>query len=236
MDIAEKKRPEFTGETFIPCGSPKYIADDHFARYKFAMKYADNKTVLDIACGAGYSAPLFIKAGAVSYTGVDIKDELVCFANQEYGSPQGKFMVGDICSFNDNSQYGLIVCFETIEHVKDYQSALANLFLLLEPGGTLLISSPNRRRSSPRALRLSDKPANEFHVQEFLPDELLEELHKAGFETTEDYLYGQRLLSRGIIGALKTLVNREGMFLSPKVSLVKDRNPEFFVIVANKPK
>ena len=58
-------KPRFTGEYFVPGASGERIEADHMERYRFASRYAGEKAVLDIACGTGYAAPLFIEAGAI---------------------------------------------------------------------------------------------------------------------------------------------------------------------------
>jgi hypothetical protein len=45
----------FTGEYFIPGKSGERIEADHLERYRFACRFAKGKSVLDLACGAGYS-------------------------------------------------------------------------------------------------------------------------------------------------------------------------------------
>lgn len=191
-------KPEFTGEYFVPGESGQRIEDDHMERYKFASRYVRGKSVLDIACGVGYSAPILIHAGASSYDGVDISKELAAYANRKYGSDAIHYHAGDICLFDSGRQYDLITCFETIEHVPDYKSALSNLRKLLKSGGLLLISSPNRKITSPGSLSLSDTPANEFHTQEFTPEELLLALRQADFRAGSGDVYGQRQRLSGL--------------------------------------
>ena len=182
----------FNGEFFVPGKSGKRIEADHMERYRFASQFASEKSVLDITCGSGYSANLFINAGAISYDGVDINEKLVEYTDNLYGSGCVNYHVGDICTFNNGKKYDLISCFETIEHVNNYESAIGNLYDLLNKGGTLLISSPNRPVTSPNASSINDKPANEFHVQEFIPEELLSVLHNHSFSAGVGDIYGQR--------------------------------------------
>lgn len=103
------------------------------------------------------------------------------------------FFVGNIYSYPDTEResYDIIVCFETIEHVDDYNPALRNLRTLLKPGGLLIISSPNRPITSPHCKSLNDRPG-EFHFQEFTIKELTQQLILAGFKINSDGIYGQR--------------------------------------------
>ena len=229
---------EFTGEFFVPGKSGERIEADHMERYKFACKFAQGKSILDIACGVGYSAPLLIKAGAFSYDGVDINENLVNYSNSTYGSACIRYYVGDICSFNNGKLYDMITCYETIEHVENYEFAISNLYNLLNHGGILLISSPNRPVTFPLS-SLKDKPANEFHTQEFIPDELLLSLRKYNFVAGRDDVHGQRqrqlYSNRFISKIIRVVFGDPDEKASPAVTLIKDNKvPRYFVIVATK--
>lgn len=229
----------FTGEYFIPGKSGDRIEADHIERYRFACKYVKGKSVLDIACGVGYSSHMFIEADAVSYDGVDINEKLIQYAKNNYRSESINYLVGDICTFSSNIKYDMISCFETIEHVKNYEAAIQNLHSLLKPGGLLLISSPNRTVTSPNALTINDKPSNEFHTQEFIPEELLSILNKNDFTAGRDKLYGQRqrkkvYRNRYYRKIIYTLFGNPDIKTSPEVKQVTDKLPRYFIIVASK--
>jgi SAM-dependent methyltransferase len=228
---------DFTGEFLVPGKSGERIEADHMARYHFACKFAQGKSILDIACGTGYSAPLFIKAGAVKYDGVDINEKLVKYANYTYGSDCVNYHVGDICSFNNAKSYDLITCYETIEHVENYEAVIRNLYSLLNHAGVLLISSPNRPITSPRCSSLHDKPANEFHVQEFIPEEILSILNNYGFVAGPDDIYGQRqrrVYSNILLNRIIRVVGNPDKKASPEVTPIREKVPRYFVIVATK--
>jgi len=229
----------FTGEYFIPGKSGERIEADHLERYHFACKFAKGKSVLDIACGVGYSGPLLINASAVRYEGVDLNEKLIDYAKKIYGSDLISYSVGDITTFNNIKMYDLITCFETIEHVKNYEAAIQNLYSLLKTGGTLLISSPNRTVTSPNCNSLADKPSNEFHTQEFIPEEIISVLNKNGFIAGRDNLYGQRqrkkvYRNRYYRKIIYTLFGNPDIKTSPKVRQVTDKLPRYFVILATK--
>lgn len=236
------KEPSFTGEFFIPGHAGRRLEADHLERYKFAVRRVRGLAVLDIACGVGYAAPMFLAAGARSYDGVDVNAEVVDFANQQHGSTNACFYVGDISTFGRGQMYDLITCFETIEHVPDYRSALTNLFALLKPGGTLLISSPNRPITSPGSMSLDDRPANRFHVQEFVPEELAKALESAGFVMTDRTTFGQRQRF-GIVRKLRAAAPRIARKLerisdhwaSPMPAPMKRfHEPRYFLLTAQK--
>lgn len=231
--------PTFTGEFFVPGKADARMEADHVERYRFACQFASGKSVLDIACGIGYSAPMYLDAGARDYLGVDLNSEVLEAARSCYETEKSKYVVGDITKFECGRQFDLISCFETIEHVPVYKEAIANLFKLVKPGGLLLVSSPNRPVTSPSARSLSDKPENPFHTQEFTPVELLEELSSAGFQASLAEIYGQRQSqmpsNRFLKAVYKATVGNPKKKASPVVTPLTTRSPRYFLIRATKP-
>lgn len=231
--------PTFTGEFFVPGKADSRMEADHIERYRFACQFALGKSVLDIACGIGYSAPLYLEAGATDYLGVDLNPEVLEAARSQYETEKSKYVVGDITKFECGRQFDLISCFETIEHVPVYEAALENLFRLLKPGGLLLVSSPNRPVTSPSAKQLTDKPENPFHTQEFTPVELVELLKKHGFNASLEETYGQRQSqmpsNRFLKAVYKATIGNPKKKASPVVTPLRSRSPRYFLIRATKP-
>ncbi len=235
-----KENMKFSGERFVPGNSGRRVEADHVERYRFLEPYVKDKKVLDIACGVGYGSRLIMEAGASRYIGVDISEESVQYAKQQFRSENVSFIAADICNFKSIESFDVVICFETIEHVSCYRSALKNLFSVLSPGGVLIISSPNRLITSPKALHLADKPVNKFHTQEFIPNELVNELIATGFYVNQDGVFGQRqrwLYSNKHIQSLIRLTRFPDIFAfitSPKLTPVKYLTPRYFIVVARK--
>jgi len=226
---------EFTGEFFIPGKTEKRIQEDHSSRYEFAKKYVAGARVLDIACGVGYGSQI-LNGLYKTYTGVDINEEEIKFAQKNYARDNAKFILGNICNFND-VPYDVIISFETIEHVRCYKTALLNLYSNLKQNGVLIISSPNRIVTSPEAKSINDKPANKFHTQEFTPAELIKELTIVGFDYNNIFLFGQRQALPFSNRWLKKIYYHffnPSFNSSPEVTPVKSRFPRYFILVAKK--
>ena len=200
-------------------------------------------TLLDVACGSGYSTSLFIKAGIRSYDGVDINEEQIAYANYRYAShaysvERVNYHIGDLSTFNNGKTFDIITCYGVIERINDYESAIKKLYSLLNYGGVLLISSSNRLVTSPRCSSIDDKPMNEFHTQEFTPNELLSLLNCSGFHVSQEKVFGQhqrRLysnkFSNKIIQSVCAKLKRRRNSI---VTAVRDKVPEHFIVVATK--
>jgi len=179
-----------TGEFLVPGKFPHKTEKEHFERYVFASKFAQNKSVLDIACGVGYGCKILFEAGASSVEGVDISEKLINYAKQNYQNDKIKFNCYSIYDLEKKKEYDLITCFETIEHVQDDRAALRKLHDALKEDGYLIISTPNRRITSPKAKKITDKPSNPYHTREYLLKEFIQVLKESKFNVID--IYGQR--------------------------------------------
>jgi SAM-dependent methyltransferase len=151
-------------ERFIPgLMQGELIEVDHLGRYLWASQFAAGRTVLDIACGAGYGCRMLAEAGAASVVGVDISPSLIEAISPSM--PENvEVQAGDILALDlPDGGFDLVVCFETIEHVADTAAALSELTRVLADGGLLIVSTPERRASS---------GSNPHHLHELTGDEL----------------------------------------------------------------
>jgi len=141
-------------------GWDKYHAD-HVQRYNyFASKYS-GKSVLDMACGAGYGSNLIVSHGASSVTGIDIADEAVSFAKQNYKDSRLDFMKMDFREIEKrDKRFDLVISFETIEHIDNPSEFLRVAASVLKPGGKCIVSTPNKKKYSDAGM------VNEFHISE----------------------------------------------------------------------
>jgi SAM-dependent methyltransferase len=157
------------GERMVPevSGSPVYW--QHLYRYNFASRFVRGKRILDIACGEGYGAAALQKAGAAHITGVDISEGTCHHARRKYGID---VRVGSAEQIPlPVASVDTIVSFETIEHVPNPLRFLDECTRVLTPGGTLIISTPNKQVYS-----APGQPVNPYHCSEMTEDEFLSTL------------------------------------------------------------
>jgi len=187
-------------ETSLPQTGERYLPEvsgatelEHLHRYLLARQIIGGKRVLDLACGEGYGS-FSMSSVALSVVGVDISPEAVLHAQSKYKRDNLRFLEGscEAIPVADDS-VDIVVSFETIEHHPHHEEMMFEIKRVLRPGGTLLISCPDK-------LEYSDKPgyANPYHVKE---------LYRSEFEDLLDrhFLHRQTFNQRVVYGSLVLL-------------------------------
>jgi SAM-dependent methyltransferase len=123
------------------------VLGDHISRYRFGSLFAASLDILDIPCGTGYGAQV-IGSIPKSYVGVDIDEESVAYAEENYGSLVASFRSGDMTEipFEDES-FDRVYSFEGVEHLRsreDQVKFIQEIRRVLRPKGTFIISTPQR--------------------------------------------------------------------------------------------
>lgn len=148
-NLEVKKLLKDTGERIIPdkMNHMNNMLIEHVARYHFASLFVQGR-VLDFACGSGYGTHILAKKckeKVSEVVGVDINENALEYAAAKYYHPQSLFKQANVVAANVPEQLGefdCVVSFETIEHVNEEKQFMNNIYQLLKPGGTLIISTP----------------------------------------------------------------------------------------------
>src|SRR6185312_1449352 len=162
--------PPMSTERATP-NTPEWPAPSphHLARYLFAAQFAKDKRILDAGTGAGYGAALLKNANAREVFAVDIDAPTIAAAQKAFPLPGLIFLTDDCHTLRKISPpFDLITNFENIEHLEHPEKFLARAADLLAPGGTLLISTPDRNNTPPF---INGRPANPYHHHEWTPEE-----------------------------------------------------------------
>ncbi|MBT1701974.1 class I SAM-dependent methyltransferase [Chryseosolibacter indicus] len=132
-----------------------------FKAYVVAKDYVQGD-VLEVGCGEGRGISLLMER-AKSFTAVDKIKPVIDNLQKQY--PSGKFMSMNIPPLSGlaDDTYDFIVSFQVIEHIENDGLFLKEIHRVLKPGGTALLTTPNRKMSLSR---------NPWHVREYLPHEL----------------------------------------------------------------
>lgn len=139
---------------------------EHLHRYALAMEVLKGKKILDIACGEGYGSSLLASVAA-SVTGVDKDKQVIRDAAEKYRKENLQFLEGDCTAIPcGDKAFDAVVSFETLEHVGEHDTMLEEIKRVLQPGGLLLISTPDKKNYSDRT-----GYQNPFHVKELYAGE-----------------------------------------------------------------
>lgn len=140
----------------------------HTPAYVSASSLTENKKVLDLGCNTGYGTEILFKSSN-NIIGVDVSERAILSAKNKYSHLGINFQLidGVQLPFNDN-EFDVIVSFQVIEHIVDYEKYMNELKRVLKPQGIVIFTTPNA------LLRLDPgmKPWNKFHVREFNHSEL----------------------------------------------------------------
>jgi len=178
-------------------------------RYAFAGQFVKNKTVLDIACGAGYGSSYLLSKGAKIVTGGDISEETIEYAKARYRKDNLNFLPLDAqqrLPFADSS-FDVVVSTETIEHLENHENFLAECRRVMKSGGTFICSTPNKE-AMPLNPTNPEKPSNPYHVKEYSVNEF-QQLFSKYFKNVDLYGYihhKERGIRQKLIGVIESLV------------------------------
>lgn len=161
----------FAGANIVDAGQLSPYWGEHAARYVFALPFVEERAVLDIACGTGYGIGL-MQTKAAFVCGADVDADAAKAAKSECAENSGALLAsGAAIPFADAS-FDVVTSFETLEHLHERRAFLRELHRVLRSDGILLLSTPNANYSQP----IDGKPANPFHVYEYTPAELRDEI------------------------------------------------------------
>lgn len=221
-----------TEDCCVPEGNQHPAVIEHLERYRFAARFCNGLEILDIACGAGYGSVMLLKEGnAKTVLGIDYSDKNIAYCRSKYKYDNLYFMQGDICKISLTKQYDIVVCFETIEHVSQTIDALKCLYALLRKDGKLIISTPNRKITTPYLL--PNTPAMDgAHKKEFTLEEFRAVINNINFK--EIGCYGQHLqkfFDNPLIEKYYKRLFKPSKRTSAIVEVVGQLEPEYMIFV-----
>jgi 2-polyprenyl-3-methyl-5-hydroxy-6-metoxy-1,4-benzoquinol methylase len=166
---------QLTGERTLPgISRENYWFARHVVAYELAVGMAGGKCVMDIGCGEGYG-PAMLARVASRVVGTDIAPEVMAHARATYPRDNLSFEVMDVNELTvESGSFDLAVSFQVVEHLVDESRYFSEIARVLAPGGTAIVTTPNRLTISPGC----DIPINPFHLREYTPEEFAEALSK----------------------------------------------------------
>ena len=187
--IRSDYRPRKTVETVGEMSSGEYWTDARikgallyqFPVYQYARRLIRRRraeTIVDVGCGVGHKLKyVHSREPQCSYIGID-QASAISYCREHHGF--GRWIVDDFENPTDAADgiHGdLVICCDVIEHVLDPDLLLTYLRRVTAPGGSILLSTPDRD-----AMRGTDclESPNQFHVREWNRNEFANYLQDRG--------------------------------------------------------
>lgn len=130
-----------------------------------------NVHFLDIGCGVGFYAQIFLKNGGAQYTGIDITDALFPQLRRRY--PSFQFQQLDISTQPFEGMFDCIIMIDTTQHIthgEKFSYAMRNIRSHLNPSGVFIVTSwlsEDARSSFYEVSRPLESYQNEFPGYKF---------------------------------------------------------------------
>lgn len=197
---------------------------EHVIRYQAAQEIVRNKTVLDIACGSGYGTAM-LATTAEEVIGIDVNEAAVEYAAAYYSKSNVRYLLGDGQNIPlPDASIDVVISFETIEHIQDYQKFLSEIKRILKCDGTLVLSTPNDKEFA---------EGNHFHLHEFEQDEL-QKLLKRYFKNTELYTQSTWIANALLPHKTQDAEWQKDLMVSNFAPIGKDKTLYFYFICSDK--
>jgi SAM-dependent methyltransferase len=213
---------EFTGERVVPGQVDVDLWNEHVARYAFASGLSRNRRVLDAGCGAGYgTAELALNAQHV--TGIDVSPDALAYAAANFARTNIRWVQASAATLPFRAgTFDLVVAFEVIEHLRDWQSLLDETKRVLAPGGQCIVSTPNKQFYADTR---GDSGPNPFHEHEFEYEEFCAALSQV-FPTISMFVQDH---AEGVL--FRAVSARSGADVRLEAADYNPRHSHFFVAV-----
>jgi SAM-dependent methyltransferase len=144
-DLYAQIRIEAFGEDI---GQNSWLTSDELNRFVQWLNVSQDKTLLDVACGAGGPALRIAATTGCFVVGVDVHEQAVATASSAAGRRELSNRAEFRCvhanrplPFSDSS-FDLITCIDGINHLCDRPAVIGDWARLLKPGGRLLFTDP----------------------------------------------------------------------------------------------
>lgn len=151
----------------------------HEAAYLWVAEHFSGRVVVDAGSGEGYGADLLRRAGAEQVLALEYDEAAARHCAATYPAATAVRANLDSLPVADRTA-DLLVSMQVIEHLWDLPRFLRESRRVLRPGGSVVVTTPNRVTFSP-GLGRGEKPTNPFHVEEFDAEQVADLLRAAGF-------------------------------------------------------
>lgn len=170
----------------------------------------ENKRLFDLGCGNGSFDALLTKAGW-NVTGVDVSEEGISQARKAYTGINLNLGSAYDDLAEKYGQFPVCISLEVVEHLYSPSIFAKSLFLITEPGGHVILSTPYHGYFKNLVISLTGKWDSHFsplkeggHIKFWSPITLTLLLEEAGFCEIRYYFVGRiPLLAKSMIAVAK---------------------------------
>jgi SAM-dependent methyltransferase len=180
VNTCEPVAPTLTGERTAPdVWHENYWFRRHEAAYLEVGGWVAKEPalVVDAGCGEGYAATI-LRDGwpAARVLGLDYDPATTAHAARTYGDATTAYLRAGLTALPLASQVAdVTLSLQVLEHIWTPGAYVSELARATAPGGTLVLSTPNRLTFSP-GLGRRERPVNAYHCREYDAEELAGEL------------------------------------------------------------
>lgn len=102
-------------------------------------------SVLDVGCGPGVMVDDLVQGAQCEFWGVDLSPRMIHRANQRYADwPRVHFSVGSVENLDfPPESFDAVLSMGVLEYLPDAAPAISEMYRVLKPGGTLIVTLPN---------------------------------------------------------------------------------------------
>lgn len=151
-------------------------------------KYLERRQkILDMGCGAG-TLDFYLATKGNEVTGIDISEKAIESCRKtavNLNINNTKFMRLNFPKETINGKFDFIIFSEVIEHLEDDKQALRGIYKLLNPGGTLLLTTPSINAPLHRLGLTKDFDKEVGHLRRYVFNNLLDMIKNSGFKIIE---------------------------------------------------
>ncbi len=202
---------------------PGRRSDGHVSRYVLAATLIrPGDFVVDAACGLGYgTAVMAACSNGARFMGIDIDNTSTAYATVNFAAQNSalSYQSSDVTqlAFLPDHSVDVIVSFETIEHIVDYDLFLSEAKRILKPDGRFIGSVPNLWCDE------TGKDPNPYHFHVFHWNKL--------YEVVNNYFIVDGRWAQTAGGGYKVAQGHREMHYVP-LATVYDRETEWWIISA----
>jgi len=168
--IEERKRSEHSLSLEIAWSKTPLIIKEYaqLHRYGIAIDLVPGKKVLDLGCGDG-KGTFIIAQNADSAIGVDSRPEMIKHATSRYAGENLSFLMGSLARIPipDNDCFDVVLCFNDLHSIKEWQELLQEVKRLIKPDGFFLSALTNFEFSNQKKGWIKEAFWGGLHLNDF---------------------------------------------------------------------